>query len=318
MKDSLVVANGNTGLALMDRAREYMADSIADNTKRGYASDFRAFEAWCKASGLQPLPADPATVASYFAAMAEDGRKASTIDRARAAIRMAHDVKGYADPTAHKHVKLALKGIRRNIGTAKGKKAPILHTDIKAMLAALPSGVIGVRDRALLLVGFAGAFRRSELVGIAVEHVEETAEGIKILLPKSKTDQEGQGRYVGIRRGTNPDTCPVRALAVWIEAAGITAGPIFRRVDRHGNVLEPMTAQTVALVVKRAAAAAGLDPAKYSGHSLRAGFVTQGAINGATIANIMRSTGHKSTETVNGYIRIANIFKDNVSGMLGL
>lgn len=122
----------------------------------------------------------------------------------------------------------------------------------------------------------------------------------------------GQGRYVGIKRGSNPATCPVRALTAWIEAAGVTSGPIFRRVDRHGNILGPMTSQTVALVVKRAAAAAGLDPAKYSGHSLRAGFVTQGAINGASESNIMRSTGHKSHDTVRGYIRIANIFKDNV------
>lgn len=318
MESSLVIAPENDGTALVGRAKEYMADSIADNTKRGYASDFRQFSDWCEAAGVDTLPAVPASVAAYFSAMADAGRKASTIDRARAAIRMAHETAGFADPTNDRHVRLALKGIRRTIGTAKGKKSPTLSNDIKAMVAALPSGNIGLRDRAILLVGFAGAFRRSELAGVCLEHIEETSEGIKILLPKSKTDQEGEGRYVGIRRGENPSTCPVRALNAWIEAAEIRSGVIFRRVDRYGNVKETITPQSVALVVKRAAEAAGLDPAKYSGHSLRAGFVTQGAISGATETNIMRQTGHKSHDTVRGYIRIANVFKDNVSGMLGL
>ena len=231
---------------------------------------------------------------------------------------MAHEMAGYADPTGNKHVKLTLKGIRRKVGTAKAKKSPILATDVRAMTNSLPARLIGLRDRALILLGFAGAFRRSEVAQIAIEYVEETAEGIKVFIPRSKTDQEGQGRYIGIKRGAIPATCPVRALNAWIEAAGISSGPIFRRVDRHGNVKEPITAQIVALIVKRAAAAAGLDPAKYSGHSLRAGFVTQGALNGATETNIMRQTGHTSHATVRGYIRIANIFKDNVSGMLGL
>ncbi len=293
-------------------------DSLAENTRRSYACDFYMFAAWCECSGFKSLPANPATVAAYFSAMADAGRKPSTIDRAKAAIKMAHETAGAVDPTNHKSVKLTLKGIRRAIGTAKAKKSPVLATDIRAMVESLPSGLIGNRDRALILVGFAGAFRRSEVAGLTIEHVEETVEGIKVFLPRSKTDQEGQGRYVGIKRGSNPSTCPVRALAAWCEAAEITSGPIFHRVDRHSRVMEAITPQTVALVVKRAAVAAGLDSTKYSGHSLRAGFVTQGALNGASEANIMRQTGHTSHATVRGYIRIANIFKDNVSGMLGL
>jgi len=318
MTKALAKTDTDKGLALVARAKDYIADSVADNTKRGYASDFRQFCGWCQSSGFQSLPADPATLAAYFSAMADSGKKPSTIDRARAAIKMAHETAGAADPTSHKHVKLTLKGIRRTVGTAKAKKSPILATDVRAMAASFPAGLIGVRDRALILVGFAGAFRRSEVAGIAVEHIEHTTEGIKVFLPKSKTDQEGQGRYVGIKRGANPATCPVRALAAWCEAAGIASGPIFRRVDRHGKVGESITPQSVALVVKRASLAAGLDSAKYSGHSLRAGFVTQGALNGASETNIMRQTGHTSHATVRGYIRIANIFKDNVSGMLGL
>lgn len=319
MTKTLAKTDGGRGLALVARAQDYIADSVAENTKRGYGSDFRQYAAWCESCGFTALPADPPTVAAYFSAMADAGKKPSTIDRARAAIRMAHETAGAADPTGHKSVKLTLKGIRRAVGVAKAKKSPILATDVKAMLAALPAGPAGVRDRALILVGFAGAFRRSEVAGIAVEHIEHTAEGIKVFLPKSKTDQEGAGRLVGIKRGDNPATCPVRALEAWIEAAGIDAGPVFRSVNRHGHIgAGAITPQSVALVVKRAAAAAGLDPAKYSGHSLRAGFVTQGALNGATEANIMRQTGHTSNATVKGYIRIANIFRDNVSGMLGL
>lgn len=312
------LAKVETGSGLAQRAKDYIADSVADNTRRAYQSDFRQFSAWCGDSGIRPLPAAPVTVASYFSKLADSGKKPSTIDRARAAIKMAHETAGLVDPCTSREVTLTLKGIRRKVGTAKTRKSPILAADIKAMLSSLPEDLIGLRDRALLLVGFAGAFRRSELVGIRAEDLEETAEGIKILLPKSKTDQEGEGRYVGIARGVNAATCPVRALAAWIQAAGITEGQVFRSVDRHGNVKAGMTAQSVALVVKRAAAAADLEPGKYSGHSLRAGFVTQGAINGASETNIMRTTGHKSYETVRGYVRIANIFKDNVSAMLGL
>lgn len=318
MSNGLAKIQTNTGLAQAERVREYIGESVADNTRRAYASDFRQFTSWCESAGLQILPATPATVAAYFSAMADAGRKPSTIDRARAAVRMAHEIAGYPDPTNDRNVRLALKGIRRKVGTAKARKSPTLCSDIRAMVAVLPDSLLGARDRALILVGFAGAFRRSELVGIAAEHIEHTAEGVKILLPRSKTDQEGQGRYVGIKRGTNPATCPVRALAAWLEAAGIAAGPIFRSVDRHGRIGESMTAQTVARVVKRTAAAAGLDADRYSGHSLRAGFVTQGALNGASETNIMRQTGHRSYETVRGYVRIANVFRDNVSGMLGL
>lgn len=318
MSKQLAKTDRRRGIALVARANDYIADSVADNTKRGYASDFRQFSAWCELAGFKPLPAAPTTVAAYFSAMADAGKKPSTIDRARAAIKMAHETAGAADPTGHKSVKLTLRGIRRTFGTAKAKKSPILASDVRAMVSGLPEGLGGVRDRALILVGFAGAFRRSEVAGLSIENIEHTAEGLKVLLTKSKTDQEGQGRYVGIKRGSNPATCPVRALEAWTVAASITSGPIFRRVDRHGNIKEAITPQTVALVVKRAATAVGLDPAKYSGHSLRAGFVTQGALNGASEANIMRQTGHTSHATVRGYVRIANIFKDNVSGILGL
>jgi site-specific recombinase XerD len=297
---------------------EYLNASIAENTRRSYANDWKSFSGWCAAERYSCLPAGAATVAAYLADMADHGKKASTIDRARAAIRKAHEVAGLDDPTATAGVRQTLKGIRRTIGTAPTQKAPTMCADIKTMCATLPDTTKGIRDRALLLVGFAGAFRRAELVGIAAEHITETPDGIIIQLPKSKTDQEGKGRLVGIKRTEHPATCPVRALLTWITVANVTSGSVFRTIDRHGNIKGPITAQSVALVVKEYAQAAGLDPAKYSGHSLRAGLVTQAAKNKASLSDIMRQTGHRSTETVNRYIRKANIFEDNVSANIGL
>jgi site-specific recombinase XerD len=176
----------------------------------------------------------------------------------------------------------------------------------------------GKRDRALLLVGFATGSRRSELVGLAMEDLEETPEGLLLTIRKSKTDQEGKGIVKGIVRGEHADTCPVSALLAWAKAAGITTGPLFRNIAKGGKVGGQLSAQSVALVVKAAAKAARLDAKKYAGHSLRAGLVTQAAKNGASVGDIMRTTGHRSTETVNRYIRKANIFEDNVSAHIGL
>ena len=299
--------------------RQYVTASMAANTQRGYQSDWRQFTAWCDGNGCPPLPATPEVVAAYLSHLADHGKKAATIDRARAAIRKAHEAAGADDPTHTLTVTQTLKGIRRTVGTLPLQKAPAVSADVKAMIASLPAGMKGQRDKALLLIGFAGGFRRSELVGITVEHVTETVEGITILLPRSKTDQEGRGRLVGIRRTDAPATCPVRALLAWLSSAGITSGAVFRAVGKGGQVHHAaLTPQSVALVVKAAAKAAQLDPNRYSGHSLRAGLVTTAAKAKASVTDIMRQTGHKSVETVNRYIRKADIFEDNVSGVIGL
>lgn len=318
--DKLAATGTNNSLAVSDSAREYITGSISANTRRAYDSDFQQFSAWCMQNNRTPLPSTPGTLADYFSYLAKEaGKRYSTIDRARAAIRFRHKLNDLPDPTANKLLSQVLSGIMRDLGTAKNKKTAVLTNDIKAMLNTLPAGILGIRNRALLLIGFAGAFRRSELVSITVENIENTAEGVRILLPRSKTDQDAAGRYVGINRGAKPDTCPVRALAAWLAAADITSGSVFRRIDRHGRVYDTtLTPQSVALVVKTAVEAAGLDPQQYSGHSLRAGLVTQAAISGASETNIMRQTGHRSADTVRGYVRIANIFKDNVSGLIGL
>ncbi len=317
----VIIVVGDNAPALIagvESAKKYISASIAANTARAYKVQWASFARWCSVAGRESLPAMPDTVAAYLSSMADNGKKTSTIDSARAAIRKAHETAGLDDPTSSRLVKITLQGIRREKGTAPAQKAPAISADIKAMCAMLPDTLIGKRDKALLLVGFAGGFRRSELVGVTVENIEDTPEGIIIHLLKSKTDQEGKGRLVGIRRSDNPATCPVRALLAWVSAAGIISGQVFRAVDRHGKIRESLTAQSIALVVKAACNAAGLDSTKYSGHSLRAGLVTQAAKNKASVTDIMRQTGHKSTETVNRYIRKANIFEDNVSGIIGL
>ena len=307
-----------SGITLSESASRYLVNAISESSRRGYQADYRSFSTWCAERGVRALPATPAVVAEYFSSLAEAGRKASTITRARAAIRLAHVSAGHEDVTASALVKNTLKGIRRAVGTAVTKKSPTLTTDITAMVNSIDGGLKGTRNKALILMGFATGMRRSELVGIKVEHIDECAEGIRITLPRSKTDQEGAGRVIGVTRGTNPTTCPVRALNNYLRAAAISEGFIFRSINRHGQIGASLSAQAVALVVKSAATAAGLNPDNYSGHSLRAGLVTQAAIAGAKVADIMRQTGHKSHDTVMGYVRIANVFSNNASGSLGL
>jgi len=210
-------------------------------------------------------------------------------------------------------------GIRRAKGTAQAGKAPALTADVRAMVATLPDTLLGVRDRALLLLGFAGAFRRSELVGLDVADLEAGRAGLVVALRRSKTDQEGAGRKLGVPYGAHPATCPVRAVQEWLDATGLTAGPLFRSVNRHEQ-LQPgrLSDKAVALVVKRTAAAAGLDPARYAGHSLRAGLATAAAMAGASERSIMAQTGHRSERMVRKYIRDGQLFRDNAAATVGL
>jgi integrase len=214
----------------------------------------------------------------------------------------------------------ALAGLRRQQGTAPDAKAPLTVADLQAIVREhLPSGLKGQRDRALLLVGFAGAFRRSELVGIDVEHVEFVAEGMVVTLPRSKTDQEGAGRKVGIPFGQNALTCPVGALTAWLEAAHIASGPVFRSVGLGGRVGAGRLAdRAVARTVKHYVAAIGRDPRAFSGHSLRAGHATAAALAGCHERDIMRQTGHRSTTMLRRYIREGSLFRSNSAAALGL
>ncbi len=208
-------------------------------------------------------------------------------------------------------------GIRRSVGTAPHQARPILVEDLKAMLAALPDDLRGLRDRALLLIGFAAGMRRSELVGLDVVDVVEEKEGLRITVRRSKTDQEGAGREIGVVRGRHPLTDPVAALADWREAAGIGEGPIFREVDR-GDRVGPvrLSDRAVARIVKGAAERVGIDPAPVSGHSLRSGLAASAAAAGAPERTIMRTTGHRSEAMVRRYIRAGSVFTESASRYL--
>jgi integrase len=234
----------------------------------------------------------------------------ATLSRRAAAIRDAHCAQGLDSPTDAEQVKAIVRGIRRTMGTAQAKKAPATAERVLAMVHIAPASLRGLRDRALLLVGFAGAFRRSELAELIVDDLEEVSEGLRVRLRRSKTDQEGAGRVVPIPRGIL--ACPVAALRAWLDAAVITHGPVFRSLGKGGRVLtRALSTHSVGLIVQRYAERVGLNPKDFGGHSLRAGFLTSAAARGANLFRLMDQSGHKSVETVRGYIRRAEEFKDH-------
>ncbi len=264
------------------------------------------------------MPAAPENVAAYTAECT--GRlKVGSIQRRLNAIAEAHKMAGLDSPTVAGMVKNTMKGIRRTLGTAPVQKSPALTDDIRAMVETVDSGLIGARDRALILLGFAGAFRRSELVGLGFDDCEFGKDGLTITLRRSKVDQNAARRKIGIPYGSNPDTCPVRIVQAWLELAGISTGPLFRSISRHGQTsptsLSPID---VARIVKKLAGRSGMDTVKYSGHSLRAGHATSAAIAGASERSIMNQTGHRSVQMVRRYIRDGNLFRENSAGKLGL
>jgi integrase len=302
----------------LDQAREFIRASKAESTLRGYHSDWRDFCAWSEGHGVGALPAAPETVASYIAECAGH-LKPGSVQRRLNAIAEAHKAAGLDSPTSTGMVKNTMKGIRRKLGTAPVQKTPTLTDNIRAMVDASDVGLIGARDRALILLGFAGAFRRSELVALDIEDCVFGKDGLTVTLRSSKTDQQAAGRKIGIPYGSNPETCPVRTVQTWLGLAGISAGPFFRAISRHGLVrpgrLSPID---VARVVKKLADRAGLDAAKYAGHSLRAGHATSAAIAGASERSIMNQTGHRSVQMVRRYIRDGSLFMENSAGKLGL
>lgn len=304
---------------LLARAHELAHASVPDSTRRAYASDWRAFTTFCEEHGLGALPAKPAAVAAYVAHLEELGRAPATLDRHLVSIRKAHKIENLPDPTADERVRATRRGLRRTVGSAQHGKSPLMADDIRRLLLPLGESLRDRRNRAILLVGFAGGFRRSELRALRVEDLVFSGRGVVITIQRSKTDQLGHGREVSIHRSQLTATCPCAALEIWVEAAGIESGEVFRGVDRHGNVRPGAIAgRSIAKVVKELCAAAGLDPAGYSGHSLRAGHVTQRRAAGEDAATIADTTGHKSIHMVRRYDRAAKRYRTNVTKALGL
>jgi integrase len=313
-----VLNKGAEVTPLPSQVREFIRASKAENTLRGYQADWRHFCAWCESRSLHPLPAAAEAVAAYIAECSGH-LKVGSIQRRLNAIAEAHKAVALDSPTHVPIVRNTMKGIRRTNGTAPSQKSPALTDEIRTMVEAAGDGAIGARDRALILLGFAGAFRRSELVALDVRDCAFGKDGLTVLLRRSKVDQAGEGRKIGIPYGSNPETCPVRTMQAWIEMAALTTGPLFRPVNRHGQV-QPrrLSGAAVALVIKRLTQRVGLDPAQYAGHSLRSGHATAAAIAGASERSIMNQTGHRSVQMVRRYIRDRNLFRDNSAGKLGL
>lgn len=304
---------------LLESAVGYAADARSPRTRRAYTYQLARFETWCGELGLASLPAAPATLALYLAACADGGLRPASIAQAMSAITSAHRRRGLASPCAHPQVVEVWRGITRRLGVAQVQKSPVVTDDLRTMIDAAPDGLLGRRDRALLAVGFAGGFRRSELIAVQVADVAFVHEGVEIVVPRSKTDQTGKGMLKVIAYGSDPATCPVRLLRAWLDAAGINEGAVLRAVDRHGRIgAGRLSGQAVAEIIKRAARRAGLDPAHLSGHSLRAGFVTEAKKRGADDAAIMDQTGHRSLEMLRRYHRRIRAWERPASAKLGL
>jgi site-specific recombinase XerD len=318
MNHTLAVSGSGLDVTLTENARKYVKNAKAKRTVRAYRSDLAHFAAFCQE---RHVPALPATPAAYLAFLADTGFKPATMSRRLAAISKAHSAANLDSPTGMQHavVKEVWAGIRRTVGVAQTAKAAATADYLKRMLQAVPDSFTGLRDRALLLVGFAGALRRSELVALQVEDVQFVPEGMVLTIRRSKTDQEGAGQKVAVALGQHVETCPVRSLRAWLLAADIHSGPLFRAVDRWGHLqAKALTDQVVALLVKKYAERAGLDPVVFSGHSLRAGLVTSAAVAGASERKIMDQTRHRSVAMVRRYVRDGNLFRENVSGSVGL
>jgi integrase len=248
-------------------------------------------------------------VAAYLADFA-GVLSVATLGRRITSISQAHQAAGYDEtPTRHRLVRKAMEGIRRTFGTEPNRKAPLRSGDIRQLVATLDLGTLGgLRDRTLLVLGFAGAFRRSELVALDVEDIDWQPDGLVVHMRRSKTDQEGKGASIGILYGSDPATCPVRTLRAWLDAAGIEDGAIFRHVDRHGRMLGArISGRAAAERVKRHSAAAGLDAARYGGHSLRAGLITSAIEGGATEYRTMQHSRHQSVHVFRTYVRDLNL-----------
>ena len=286
-----------------------LKSSKAANTLRAYKADFSDFSLFCQQNGLVSMPSDPKIITLYLTHLAKSS-KFSTLKRRLASISVIHKLNGHYLDTKHPIITENLLGIRRVKGTYQKAKKPILINDLKLIINAInqdKNKKNKLENKALLLVGFAGGFRRSELVSLEHDDIEFVTEGVKIFVRRSKTDQSGEGMTKGIPYFTNTEYCPVTSLRNWTKNKEIKSGKIFDMSDKN-----------VSLIIKKYAALAGLDQSKYSGHSLRSGFATSTAELGAEERSIMAMTGHKTTQMVRRYIKEANLFKNNALNKIKL
>ena len=304
--------------SLLDAARGYVEAAKAPNTRRTYRAQWAAFTEWCRSHHREALPAAPATLALYLTDRAQSGRKVATLSLALSAIRAAHRDAGLADPSAVPQVRTEWEGFRRSHGTAQRRAAPLASEAIRAVVASIPSGTLrSSRDRAMILLGFCGAFRRGELVALDLADLSfDPVRGVLVRVRRSKTDQTGAGVEVAIPFASHAEVCAVRSVRHWIETSRITEGPLFRSIDRHGNLGGRLDGRDVARLLKAAAARAGLDASLVSGHSLRAGLATTAALAGKPDRAIMAQGRWRSRTMLDRYVRTADAWRDNAAGGL--
>ncbi len=292
-----------------------LKNSKANNTLRAYKSDFKDFGAFCAKHGLNSLPTEPKIVSLYLTHLSKNA-KISTLRRRLVSINMVHKLKGHYLDTKHPIIVENLMGIRRAIGSIQKGKKPILINHLKLIINIINEQKTGeikkLRDKSLILIGFGGGFRRTELISIDHEDLEFAPEGLKITIKRSKTDQYGEGMIKGLPYFNNETYCPIMNLKKWLKISKIKSGPIFRRFSK-GSLLtdKRLTDQSVVLLIKQYLNLAGIENKNFAGHSLRSGFATVAAEFGADERSIMAMTGHKTTEMVRRYIRETNIFKNN-------
>lgn len=347
MKELISLKPKNQLLSDIKQIKELAALTIqisrnakSDNTLNGYASDWEDFEMWCKQKNVQPLPAYAQIVAAYLSDRATNnwvgpsGRlkrmvnkaplKLSTLLHRLWAIKYKHKEYGYPFDTSCKEIENIVNGLRRSNTEKEKQKDPLLLADIRYMIEQLSNTITGIRDKALLLIGFVSAMRRSEIAALSMQNLKFVEQGIEVYLNWSKTG----ARELVIPYGSNPITCPVRALKTWLTTAGIIDGAVFRSINRHGHINDQaLTGAAIALIVKRnpyvkskiaVAVEKGEYAPSYAGHSLRAGFCTTAAIQGVPEHLIMAQAGHKKSDTTKKYIRIANKWTDNAAIKIGL
>ena len=296
---------------LASEADDFVAASLSEATRRAVKADWEIFSNWCAANGLQAMPASIDTAAGFMVEQART-KKVATLVRYRATVGKLHKLRGFTSPFADARVKAVIEGIRRKKGVAQNRKQP--------MTMGVASGVEDVRDRAIVLFGMATSFRGAELCSLRVEDITWVEQGVIVFLQKSKVDQQGEGRSIGVPYAEDVNACPARALRAWLDLLGATEGPLFRGFRRnHRPSPHPLTAGTVNGIVKRVVREAGLDAKVFGAHSLRAGYVTMARGKGLTWEAIMEQTGHKRLETVKRYdrgtidpfkaSRVAEVFK---------
>ncbi len=317
MSDVLPAAENPAAVAALAAAAAAAKEGLASNTRRAYRAGWAAWAAYCDRMKWVPLPAQPAHVGAFLRSMGGECRTATILIRLAAIAKM-HRYEGHVFDRKHPAISEVMRAVEREFGEPQRQVKAICTPEITELVGTCDASPGGVRDRALILLGFAGALRRSELVAIRAEHITIDDDGIRLLIPRSKGDQRGRGETIGIPRGANPDTCPVRALQTWLALLGAERGPVFRRLSKGGRIMgaKPLSGEAVSMILNKRGDKIGME--RMSAHGLRAGFVTVAYRAGARDDDIMAHTRHADTKTMRRYIRRSGVVSESPAGKLGL